>query len=99
MDCPIKISEIQIIPVKPHEGLIGFASLVLDDRYYLGSVAIFTRAAGRGYRLVYPTRKVGDRNIDLFHPINAETGRAIEEAVSEKVSKIFSDDFYGHAEF
>ncbi len=86
-----QISEINIVPVKPNEGLIAFASFVLDEKYYVGSVAIYTRLNGDGFRLAYPTRKIGDRNINIFYPINSETGRAIEEAISEKVNEIFDN--------
>jgi len=85
----VKLSEIQVIPVKPKEGLIGFASFVLDEKYYVSSVAIYTRLNGFGYRLVYPTKKVGEKNINIFHPINLEVGKIIEEAVIKKVNEIF----------
>ncbi len=86
------------MPVKPKDGLVAFASFVLDDRYYVGSVAIFTKLGAFGYRLVYPTKKIGERNINLFHPINGEAGQGIERAVTEKVSEIFSENDYGSAE-
>ncbi len=91
----LTISEINVIPVKPNEGLIGFASFVLDERYYVGSVAIYTRLDDFGYRLVYPTKKVGDKNINIFHPITQEVGGVIEEEVIKKLSEIFDED-YGH---
>lgn len=94
MKTPIlKIGEIQVMIVKPKEGLIGFASFVLDEKYYVSSVAIYTRLDGSGYRLVYPTKKVGERNINIFHPINGEVGKAIDEAVIEKVNELFNDSF------
>ena len=89
------ISEIKIVPVKPKDGLIGFASFVLDKKYYIGSIAIYTRLDRSGFRLVYPTKKVGGRNINIFHPINAEAGRAIEEVVAEKVSGLLDAEFDG----
>lgn len=90
----VRVSEIQIIPVKPKEGLIGFASFVLDKKYYVGSVAIYTRLNGTGYRLAYPAKKVGERQINTFYPITPLAGRVIEEAVSEKVNKIFNEQTY-----
>ena len=89
-----KVSEIEIIPIKPRGGLIGFASFVLDGKYYVSSVAIFTKLDGSGYRLVYPAKKVGQRNVNLFHPITQESGRAIEKAVSEKVNNLFNEEIY-----
>jgi len=84
----VTISEIQVIPVKPKDGLIGFASFVLDERYYVGSVAIYTRLTMSGFRLVYPTKKVAEKNIAIFYPINAVVGKRIEEEVSIKVDEI-----------
>lgn len=81
-----KISEIQIIPIKPQNGLVAFASFVLDDNLYLGSIGILTRPEG-GYRLVYPTKKVGLRNINTYHPIN----RSFAETIEKEVIKKFED--------
>ena len=81
----LKISEIEVIPVKPSAGLIGFASFVLENKYYVSSVAIYTRLNNFGYRLVYPTKKVGDKNINIFHPVNSEVGTKIEEVINKKI--------------
>jgi len=86
------ISEIQFYPVKPQDGLLGFVSFVLDGKFWMGSVAVFSRREG-GYRLVYPTRKVGGQNINVFHPINQEADQQVEAAVSEKVAEIFSENY------
>lgn len=82
-----RLSEIQIIPIKPQEGLVAFASFVLDDSLYLGSVGIVTRPQG-GYRLVYPTKKVGTRNINIFHPINKSFAESIEKEVISKFEDV-----------
>ncbi|MDP2637545.1 MAG: septation protein SpoVG family protein [Candidatus Levybacteria bacterium] len=87
------ISEIQIIPIKPQNGLIGFASFVLDGNIYLGSIGIITRPEG-GYRLVYPTKKVGLRNINIFHPINKEFANSIEKEVISKFEDVMNNDRY-----
>ena len=91
MDDEVKLSEIQFTPVKPQDGLVGFASFVLDNKYYVGSVAIYTRLNGIGYRLVYPAKKVGDRNINTFHPIDPLVGKEIEDKVSGKVYGILEE--------
>lgn len=90
---PIRISEIELIPIKPNAGLIGFASFVLDKRYYVGSVAIYTKLDGTGYRLVYPAKKVGLKNVNVFHPINREVGEAIDEAVMNKINELFDEKY------
>lgn len=91
----MKISEVQIHPVKPQDGLIAFASCVINDSYYIGSIGVFTRLSG-GYRLVYPTKKVGNRNINLHHPINEEARLVIEEAIAMKLQELYGDDFFSH---
>lgn len=83
------ITEVRIIPIKPNNGLVGFASLVLDQKIYLGSIGIHTKIDGSGYRLTYPTKKIGDKNINLYHPITRELGIAIEQAILEKVKVVF----------
>jgi len=89
----LKISEIQVIPVKPKNGLIGFVSFVLDEKYYVSSVAIYTRLDGSGYRLVYPTKLVGIKNVNIFHPINNEVGKVIDEAVTNKINELFNENY------
>lgn len=88
-----KISEIQIVPIKPQAGLVGFASFVLDGSLYLSSIGIITRPEG-GYRLVYPTKKIGLRNINIFHPINKEFAQSIEKEVISKFEDVMNNDRY-----
>lgn len=93
-----EITEIQIIPIKPKDGLVAFASLVLNRSLYLGSIAIMTRPAG-GYRLVYPTKKLGEKGINLFHPINRDFAQAIENAVLKKFENVMSRDDRHHSPY
>ena len=91
MNEKVIVSEIQIVPVKPKDGLVAFASFVLEEKYYVGSVAIFTRLGRSGYRLVYPAKKLGEKNLNLFHPINQDVGKIIEDAITEKVNELFNE--------
>ncbi len=84
-----RLSEIQIIPVKPQNGLVAFASFVLDKSLYLGSIGIMARPNG-GYRLVYPTKKVADRSLNLFYPINREFALAIEDEVVKRLEEVMN---------
>lgn len=93
------VSEVNITPVKPKNGLVGIASLVVDRNIYLNSIAVYTKLDG-SYRLLYPTKLVGNRSLGLFYPINREASRAIEEAVFKKCSEVFegrNDDRYYQA--
>ena len=87
----MKIIEIQITPIQPKDGLVAFASVVVENSLYLGFIGVYTRLDGTGYRLTYPTKKIWDKSINIYHPINRETSRAIEEAVFSKLKEIFNN--------
>ncbi len=78
------VTDIQIVPVKPNAGLIGFASFTVDGKWYIGSVAIYTRLDGEGIRLVYPKKN----EINCIHPISREAGDDVIKAVEEKMKSI-----------
>ncbi len=82
-----RLSEIQIIPIKPQNGLVAFVSFVLDENLYLGSIGIVTRPQG-GYRLVYPTKKVAEKNLNIFYPISREFALAIEKEVVKQFEDV-----------
>ena len=82
-----RLSEIQIIPIKPQNGLVAFASFVLDGSLYLGSIGIVTRPQG-GYRLVYPTKKVAEKNLNIFYPINREFSQLVENEVVKQFEDV-----------
>lgn len=84
----MNVKEVQVVPVKPRDGLIAFANCVIDDRLYLGSIAIYTKLKEEGFRLVYPTKKIGDTNIPIFHPISKDAAEEIYNAVVEKLEKL-----------
>lgn len=87
----MKISEIDITFTKPRMGVVGYASFVLNDSIYCGFVAIHTRKNG-GYRLSYPRKIVaGSQDRNVFHPITAEAGKAIEAAVIERYKELLAE--------
>lgn len=84
-----KVSEVQIVPIRPQDGLIAFASCVLDGKFFLGSIGIYTKLAG-GYRITFPTKKAGGSlNISIFNPITKEACMAITEGIISKVVDLF----------
>ena len=85
----MKIKKVEILPIKPSNGLIGFAHIFLEEGLYLGSIGIFTKKEGYGYRLTYPTRKVNEKNITIFHPITWKCSKDFEEAIFNEAEKVF----------
>ncbi len=91
----MKVTEVDIAFVKPKDGLIAFASVVLDDQLYLGSIAIHQKLSG-GYRLTYPTRKAGSTQFNVFHPIRQRLSAAIEQAIFAKLKNVMTKHHAGH---
>ena len=50
------VSEVNIEIVKPNNGLIGFASVVINDSIYLGSIAVYKKLNTQGCRILYPKK-------------------------------------------
>lgn len=89
------IEEVQIVPIKPNNGLVGFASCVFEKSFYLGGMGIYTRPGG-GYRIAYPTKSAGNKgNINIYHPIKGEVAQAIEDAVADKYEELMLKDYHG----
>ena len=84
------ISEIQIIPIKPRDGLVAFASCVINDSFYIGNIAIYASPSSpEGFRLVYPSKTLPNgKDINVFHPINKQSGEIISKAIIEKYKEI-----------
>jgi len=87
----MKITEIQILPIKPNNGLVGFASFVLDGNIYLSSIGVHKRLNGSGFRITYPTKKIADKDFHIFHPINRQASEEIEEAIISKAAEIINE--------
>jgi hypothetical protein len=52
----INITCCQIEFIKPNNGMIGFASLVINDSIFLSSIAIHKKLSAEGYRITYPSK-------------------------------------------
>lgn len=85
----MKISEVNIALIKPKNGLVGFASVVVDDALYLGSIGIHQKLNG-GFRLTYPTKNSGIHQGSIFHPINNMAGKAIERTILSKLNDVMN---------
>ncbi|WP_454784773.1 hypothetical protein [Legionella sp. WA2024007413] len=82
----MKISEVHIEFIKPRDGLIGFASFVIEDSIYISSIAIHKKINGDGYRLTYPSKG----NFTICHPINKTASQEIETAIFSKLKNVMS---------
>lgn len=88
------VSEIQIIPVKPKDSLVAFASCVINNQFYIGNIAIYTSPSSPDrFRLVYPLKILPTgKQINCVHPINRETGETIKKAILTKYMELISEN-------
>lgn len=87
----MKINRIELIPINAQQGLIAFASIILDNSIFLGSIGVHKCLREPGYRLTYPTKKIGTTHMALYHPITPFLSKHIEEAIGEKAAELFEN--------
>ena len=86
----LKVSEIQIVPIRPRDGLIGFASFIIYDRFFVGGIGIHSTFQRDGYRLLYPSKiTLKGSPIPIFHPLDRATGDVIEQIVAKEYEKVY----------
>lgn len=84
----MKIENIQIVPITPKNGLIGFANFTIDNKLIVSSIAIYRKLNG-GYRLLYPTKKHANSEQTIFHPLNYSASKEIENAIFRECKNVF----------
>lgn len=83
------ISDIRIVPVKSIDGLVAFASFVINGNLHLGSIAIHRKLDGSGYRLTYPTKKAGSTDRAIYHPLTPDLSKLIEQTIFDEYRRLF----------
>lgn len=86
----MKIKRVEIVPIRPFEGLIAFANVVLEEGLYLGSIGVHRKLDG-GFRITFPSKKVGEANLCIYHPINREVSKEFETAICSKAEEMFGN--------
>lgn len=86
------VTEVQIIPVKPRNGLVAFVSCIVNDQFYIGNIAIYTSPSSQeGFRLVYPIKTLPTgKELNCVYPISRETGDIVLKAVVSKYKELLS---------
>jgi len=85
------IQNIEIVPIKPNNGLVGFASLLLNKNLFLSCIGIYKKKNGEGFRILYPTKKAGSTQACIFHPTTRELSLFIEAAICAKAMEFFKE--------
>lgn len=86
----LKVTEVQIIPIKPKDGLVAFASCIINNQFYLGNIAIYTSpTSSDGFRLVFPAKNLPTgKQIQSVYPINRSAYDAVKKAIIQKFEEL-----------
>jgi DNA-binding cell septation regulator SpoVG len=95
----ISINNIRIFPSIQKNGIVAYASAIINEWMYIGSIAIHEKKDKSGFRLTYPTRKMSWKDLNVYHPITLECSKIIEEAIIFaylSTAKTVNNDWYYH---
>jgi len=85
----MKITKVELLPIRPQGGLMAFACVELDDQFYINSIGVHRRRDGGGYRITYPTKQIGLQQVTICHPTQLDLSRDIEQAICRKAEELF----------
>lgn len=78
-----RISNIQIINVRPTNNIVAFVTFMWDNVFYMSHIALCTRPDG-SYYLSYPSKISSKGKASIFNPCDKNTAQSIEKVVVEK---------------
>lgn len=84
----MSITKVELLPIKPQSGLMAFACVEIDNHFYVSSIGVHRKRDGTGYRITYPTRKVGEHNQTIFHPTEPSLSKEIERAICNRAEEV-----------
>ena len=89
----LMLKEISITPIKNKNGLISFASAVINEQLFIGNLALYTcPSSPDGFRLVWPTKILSNgTKLPLVYPINRMTAFAIQKQIVENYLRLIED--------
>ena len=85
----MEVTSIQLIPIRAQQGLIAFAEVILDHCLLVSSIGVHKRLDGKGYRITFPSKKVGERQVFLCHPMTPEFSKQLAQTISSKAVELF----------
>ena len=78
------ISEVSFTPVRPHNTLLGFGSIVFHG-VSLSDLALHIARDGNGYSIAYPRKRLfNGSEISIIYPTSKQVAEAIRDAIVGK---------------
>jgi DNA-binding cell septation regulator SpoVG len=83
----MKITRIRIKKIPPQKNLVGFAYCELEEKLFLGDIALFLKLNSDKIRIVFPEKKKGEKKFAIYKPISNEFYMQLEQAIQEKYNE------------
>ena len=81
------LSDIQIVPIPPKDGLVAFCSFKINRSLFAGCIAIYSSPSSPdGFRLVWPSKN----GMSCINPLNRETGEMIQKEVISRYLEVIN---------
>jgi len=87
----LSITKVDFTPITQNNGLIGFATIILNDEYLLEGIGVFVCQEREGYRVTYPKRQAGSKSINVHYPLTQGMLDKVNKAVNEKVTEFYNE--------
>lgn len=89
----LQTSEISIVPIHSENGMVAFASAVVNNQFFIGNIAIYTSpSTSHGFRLVFPNKKLSSgQSIDCFKPITRDAEEKLTKDIVDRYKEIIKE--------
>lgn len=93
----LEVTEIDISPIKPRKGLVGFATITIAEKingesiptFYFSGIGIYKFLKKEGFYIRYPKKELSNnKTLDVYHPINKFMGDYIQKKIVEEATPI-----------
>ncbi|MFH1309068.1 MAG: septation protein SpoVG family protein [Candidatus Omnitrophota bacterium] len=85
------ITNVEIIPIKPKQGHLGFVNIIFDNALALNGIALHSNLSNGNYRLVYPDKILANgKVVQVFHPINRVVANRLNDVIFEKYEQLIT---------
>ena len=79
----MKITNVILKQIEGKEKLKAIADIVIEDSLVIHNIKLFEKTEGE-FSIAMPSRKIGEKYLDIVHPINKETREEFETVIVNK---------------
>ena len=86
----MEITEVKVYPAKENGRLKAYATMVFDNSFIVRDLKVIE--GDKGFFVSMPSRRRKDGTFrDIVHPLNSDTRKRIEDAITKEYERISSN--------